>query len=89
MFKKIALGTALATLIAAPAFAGPIYGAQVHAFQQAEAMQAWSPATRSYASVPAVLTRADRVYVNGKYVGQDPDPNVRLQLRQGNPDNLN
>lgn len=28
----------------------------------------------------------DRVYVSGHYVGADPDPNVRLELRRDAPD---
>jgi hypothetical protein len=43
-----------------------------------------------YASVPSPVTRghvatpqaSQRVYENGKLIGQDPDPNVRMMLEK-------
>lgn len=56
---------------------------------------AFSSAGSAYASAPRTSERLrgvraeaispndpDTVYVNGEYVGRDPDPNVRLELRK-------
>jgi len=56
---------------------------------------AFSSAGSAYASAPRTSERlrgvraeaispndSDTVYVNGEYVGRDPDPNVRLELRK-------
>jgi hypothetical protein len=87
MLKKIAVGTALATLIAAPAFAMQGYVPDSHTINSVTAhyTSTWSRGSSAYAYVPGALSRTDRVYVSGKYVGQDPDANVRLQLQQRNP----
>ena len=84
MLKKIAMGTALATLIAVPAFAAQSNVLHYRTIDSAQAnyTNAVSRGSNAYAYAPAALNRSERVYVNGKFVGQDPDPNVRLQLRQ-------
>ena len=56
---------------------------------------AFSSANSAYASAPRTSERLrgiraeatsvndpDTVYVDGQYVGRDPDPNVRLELRK-------
>lgn len=87
MLKKIAMGTALATLIAVPAFAAQGYRPDSHAIKSVTADYAnvQPHATAAFAYAPGALSGSDRVYVDGKYAGQDPDLNVRLQLRQRNP----
>jgi len=84
MLKKIAMGTALATLIAVPAFAAQGYAPDSHTVNSVTAhyTNTTSRGSDAYAYAPVALNRSDRVYVNGKYVGQDPDLNVQLQLRQ-------
>lgn len=105
MLKKLVMGTALATLMAAPAFAqafNPGWGTgnntpsyydaqgQLHAgLVRQSGRHAFAVAPRgAYAYVPGhagVMGRFDRVYDSGHYAGQDPDPNVRLDLRRDIP----
>ena len=102
MLKKIAMGTALAALIAAPAFAqayNPGWGGgnasptyydaqgQLHAGTVAQrgTNESAMLSRHAYAYAPPAFGPSDRVYVDGHYAGQDPDPNVRLQLRQVSP----
>jgi len=87
MLKKIAMGAALATLIAVPAFAGQNHGPYNRPLENAQAnyTNVASRGSDAYAYAPRALSQSEQVYVNGKYVGQDPDPNVRLQLHYRNP----
>lgn len=82
MLKKLAMGTALATLIAVPAFAGQYNGAQTRSRNVERTHVSWTQAQPNNAYAYAGF---DKVYVGGQYVGQDPDANVRLELSQGNP----
>jgi len=86
--KKLVIGAALAMLIASPVFAQsydpdlgtgnvlnvPAAGAGTHAF-------AYAP-TQRLNGIRAQAGAPDTVYRDGHYIGQDPDPNVRLQLRR-------
>ncbi len=89
MLKKIVMGTALAALIAVPTFATQSYASEATPGQDAQAhwTNAATGAAGAYAYAPAETSNATRVYVNGRYAGQDPDQNVRLQLQmqQRNP----
>lgn len=69
--KKIVTAFVLATLLATPALAQKRHRIP----PQAAAAQAYVPSDQS-------LPMADRytVVVNGRVVGRDPDPNVRLML---------
>jgi len=83
MLKKLIMGTALATLLAVPAFAAQGY-------RPNEGYRTHMSARGAYAFVPAAtgaMRRADQVFVDGHYAGQDPDPNVRLDLRRDSQDN--
>ncbi len=101
MLKKLVMGSALAALMAVPAFAqsfNPGWGTgntmpayydaqgQLHAgmYRQNGASAYAAASHGTYAYVPGAAA-FDRVYGNGHYAGQDPDPNVRLNLRFGNP----
>jgi hypothetical protein len=72
--KKLILAAALATLVATPALAQYQYSAAPRhgvvdrlAGIRAQALPSMS---------------GGEVYVNGQYVGADPDANVRLELRR-------
>jgi hypothetical protein len=77
--KKLVLAAALATLVATPAFA------QYQSTYAPRHAGADSLAGIRAQAQPSV--RGDAVYVNGQYVGADPDPNVRLELRRDIPSN--
>lgn len=61
-----------------PIYAAQYQGAQYHN-QDARAAYAYAPRSQALRSVPSA------VYENGQYVGQDPDINVRLNLRRETP----
>ena len=67
MFNKIVIAAALATLIAAPAFAT----SHKNTYKQ--------DSMGSYAQAPSAMD-SDEVVVGGKVIGEDPNQNVRLQL---------
>jgi hypothetical protein len=72
--KILVTGFVLATLAATPAFA-----AEKHRTisPQAAAAQAYVPDDQNYPVADQYT-----VIVNGRIVGRDPDPNVRLMLRR-------
>ena len=74
--KKLVIGTSLtlATLAAAPAFANSTHHARMSA-----ALAAIDSGYQAYAAAPG-FTGSPQVVFDNKVVGQDPDPNVRLQL---------
>ena len=94
--KKILVSAAFAVMLASPAFAqsySPGYG--TGNLVALPAAGAFSSAGSAYASAPRTSERLrgvraeaispndpDTVYVNGEYIGRDPDPNVRLELRK-------
>jgi hypothetical protein len=72
--KKLVTALVLATLAATPAFAAK----KRHTISpQAAAAQAYAPDDQNYHGVDQYT-----VIVNGRIVGRDPDPNVRLMLRR-------
>ncbi len=90
--KKLILGAGLAALLATPALAQsynpgygtgnsiptpPVWAAQVN----------HGAAANAFASAPRSLRSAgsDSVYVDGQYVGADPDANIRFQLERDPP----
>jgi hypothetical protein len=78
--KKLALAAAaLATLVAAPAFAQyqSTYAPRHVGMDRLAGVRAQA--------LPSVGGNA--VIVDGQYAGSDPDPNVRLQLQRDFPDN--
>jgi hypothetical protein len=77
--KKLVLAAALATLVATPAFAQyqSTYAPHHVSMDRLAGIRAQAQ--------PSM--RSDDVYVNGQYVGADPDPNVRLELRRDLPAN--
>lgn len=74
--KKLVIGTSLtlATLAAAPAFANSTHHARMSA-----ALAAIDSGYQAYAAAPDYFASPQVIFDN-KVVGQDPDPNVRLQL---------
>ncbi len=84
MLKKLMMGTALAALLAVPAFA-----AQNHRSDYGYRAHVSARGGQAYAFVPGetgAMRRSDQVFVSGHYAGQDPDPNVRLELRRDSQD---
>ncbi len=86
--KKIMIGVGLAALLATPAFAqsyNSAYGTgNTVPLQAASAANAGGGA---FAYAPRALRSAgsDSVYVDGQYVGTDPDANIRTQLQRDPP----
>jgi hypothetical protein len=94
---RLILATVLMAAIVTPAAAQysamPMVSPSSEALKQQPAMEARAEAikkprsgTSAYAQAPAVqrqsLRSANDVYVNGVYVGSDPDPRVRETLRR-------
>jgi len=77
--KKLVLAAALATLVATPALAQyqSGYGPHHAGVNRLAGIRAQAEPSANDTSV----------YVNGQYVGADPDANVRLQLRRDLPSN--
>jgi len=72
--KRLLVMTAIAAMIASPAFA---QSARQLAMQERAAAAAFAAQTRS-PSLNEVYRNS--VYSNGEYVGADPDASIRLQL---------
>jgi hypothetical protein len=73
--KKLVTALTLATLAATPAFATTYHRAHAPASPMA------SEPNGAYAAAPGNYGAGSGVVIEGgKVVGQDPDPNVRLQL---------
>jgi hypothetical protein len=95
MLKKLMMGAAFATLLASPVLAqtdalNTDPGVSYTAGTQSYAYAPRARGSRAFAYVPRAAGQAGsvysgRVYEDGAYVGQDPDPNVRLQLRRDYP----
>jgi hypothetical protein len=69
--KKLLTATALAALLATPAFATTY---RSHAYRA-------DSATEAYASVPGLAYAGSQpVFADGKMIGADPDANVRMDL---------
>ncbi len=91
--KKLIIGVAFATLLASPAFA-QAYDAHIGSGNAVPPSAAFAPVAQPYAYAPTHTERLrgiraqafapDAVYDNGRYVGQDPDPSVQLELRRDN-----
>ena len=75
--KKTVLSAALAMLLALPAFAQSYSGGYGTGTPRASSHK--HRGVRAEGISPA---DPDVVYENGQYVGRDPDPNVRLELRR-------
>jgi opacity protein-like surface antigen len=75
--KKIFLTAAFAVAVASPALAATHHAQRMNATTQDSTTQgSWAYASQSQ----------DDVYVDGQWVGRDPDPSIRLGLlRQGDP----
>lgn len=78
---KILTATALAILIATPAFAqstkadgGKAAKSYASAVRVMNRERPWAP--------PPSINPEYNVYVNGEYIGSDPDPRVRWTLRE-------
>jgi len=67
--KKLILGAALAVMAASPVLAQGAYAP--HRATRLDNIRAQAP-----------MADNTSVYVDGQYVGMDPDPNVRLQLQK-------
>lgn len=83
--KKTLLSAALVALLASPAVAQTAYGsAKVPAPQQRALSGSVDPASAfsAFAYVPGPADRGIAVFERGQYRGQDPDPNIRLDLRR-------
>jgi hypothetical protein len=98
--KKLILGAALATLLAAPAFSqsyDPGYGTG-NSMAMPPSWHSETGITGSINPSQATLNRlsgiraqavpsatADSVFVNGQYVDADPDANIRFELQRDPP----
>lgn len=94
--KKLLLSAALAAVLASPAFAqsyengGNLLNDPGLVTESGANDAAPAPAMRAYAAAPlprahrraSASTDPDTVYYEGKYLGRDPDPNVRLELER-------
>ena len=72
--KRLMTAFLLATLVATPAFAEK---KRPTISLRAAAAQAYAPSNQNHQRVDSLT-----VIVNGRIVGRDPDPNVRLMLRR-------
>ena len=54
----------------------------VHSFARSAPHVVVTPQARAAYGYAAVNRNPTAVYANGKYIGQDPDPNVRLLLQK-------
>ena len=86
--KKFMIGAGLAALLATPALAqsyNPEYGTG----NAMPTPPAWSANVGggAFAYAPRALRSvgSDAVYVDGQYVGADPDANIRFDLRRDPP----
>jgi opacity protein-like surface antigen len=87
--KKLIFGAGLAALLATPALAqsyNPSYGTG----NSMPTPPAWAnvgAGGNAFAYAPRGRRSAgsDSVYVDGKYVGTDPDANIRFQLERDPP----
>ena len=79
--RTIAAGLVLAVVLAAPAAAGtrkrvaPVCADYAAAFSLRDFILGTGPAPQPNGCAPPVYDR-------GQFIGQDPDPNIRLQLRR-------
>jgi len=84
--KILVAATALAVFAAAPAFApGQQAQAQTYSTKQTTTQKAKKAKTQKRVvrnSSPYSTNAAHDVYVNGVYVGSDPDPRIRWSLKQ-------
>ena len=71
--KKLVLGAALAAMAASPVFAQGAYAP--HRATRLDNIRAQAAPT----------LQSGAVYVDGQFVGADPDANVRLQLQKDYP----
>ena len=74
MKTKIAIAAALAACLASPAFAAP---PKHHAATDHDTMGPYGQGTYQEYGSP----RSDVVTYGDRVIGQDPDPNIRAQLR--------
>ena len=77
--KRLAIGTSLAlAILATPAFAATNYS-------RTSAQQPLANGSRAFAAADSgFVTNTPALFSNGRYVGWDPDPMIRLDLlRQG------
>ena len=76
--KKLMIGAVLAGMLAAPALARPYQRTDM--YRAPYAMQNEAYDSRAQAPSPNV---PESVYgVGGQFLGNDPDPNVRFELRR-------
>lgn len=84
--KTLLAAAALATAIVLPAFApGHAAQAQTYSKQQATTQKAKKAKTQKRVlrnGSPYSTNPAHDVYVNGVYVGSDPDPRIRWSLKR-------
>jgi hypothetical protein len=86
--SKAVIAAALIAGSAATAFAAETYDVDLYrANPNLDPAYAIQDARGAYAYAPrAQVRRAPAaIYENGQYVGQDPDPSVRLQLQRETP----
>ena len=77
--KKLILGAALALMAASPVLAQGSYTHRATAATRLDNIRAQAMPTLN----------SDAVYVDGQYVGADPDANVRLELQKDYPSVIN
>jgi hypothetical protein len=79
--KKLLLAATALAVIASPALAKS--GSRKVVAPYAQAPFAWQAGPLgAYAQSPGIAAQPYAVYEHGRYVGADPDPNVRLMLRR-------
>lgn len=71
-----------ATGASAQAYLGGPDGRPVHSFARPAPYVVVTPQARAAYGSNAINQNPTAVYANGKYIGQDPDPNVRMLLQK-------
>lgn len=66
----------------AQAYEGGPEGQPVHSFARPAPHVVLTPQARRAYGAAVTPNNPTAVYANGKYIGQDPDPNVRMMLQK-------
>ena len=81
MMKKLMTALALATLVASPALADSAKSSKARSVSGQQSYAAGNAGYDAFAAADSGVTiGGPAIFVNGVYVGWDPDPAIRLQL---------
>ena len=79
--KKLMTALALATLVASPALADSAKSSKARSMSGQQSYAAGNAGYDAFAAADnGVTIGGPAIFVNGVYVGWDPDPAIRLQL---------